>query len=115
MLGAWTLGGADAAASAGFALAVVAANFVVSAASLAWAAARSYGLVMGVALFGFLLRLAAVGAAVWAVAGAGWVHDLALGLTLVVGHLGLLFWEATSVSASLAFPALKPSAPKETA
>jgi hypothetical protein len=106
---AFVLGGAEAAASAAFALALVAANLLASAAALAWAAARSYGLVMGVALFGFLVRLAAVGAVVWSVRDLAWVHDAALGVTLVAGHLGLLAWEATSVSASLAFPALKPS------
>jgi hypothetical protein len=29
-------------------------------------------------------------------------------VTLLVTHLGLLFWELRYVSASLAFPALKP-------
>ena len=33
----------------------------------------------------------------------------ALGLTIIVTHLGLLFWELRYVSASLAFPGLKPS------
>ena len=32
-----------------------------------------------------------------------------LGATLVVSHLGLLLWETRYVSASLAFPGLKPS------
>lgn len=105
----WLAAGPDGAASAAFALGLVAANLLASATALAWAASRSYGLVMGVALFGFLIRIAAVGAAVWAVRDLSWVHDLTLGLTLVAGHLGLLVWEATAVSASLAFPALKPS------
>ena len=30
------------------------------------------------------------------------------GVTIIVTHLGLLFWETRYVSASLAFPALKP-------
>lgn len=101
--------GADGAASVAFALGLVVANLWASAALLGWAARISYGLVMGVALFGFLVRLALVGAAVFLVRDQAWVHDLALGLTLVVGHLGLLFWEARHVSASLAFPALKPT------
>lgn len=106
--------GTDGAASVAFALALVVANLWASAALLAWAASVSYALVMGVALFGFLLRLAVVGAAVWLVRDQGWVHSLCLGLTLVVGHLGLLFWEACHVSASLAFPALKPEPLQET-
>lgn len=100
--------GASGAASVGFALALVLANFAASAALLAWAARISYGLVMGVALFGFLVRMALVAAAVLAVRGQSWVHPVPLGVTLVVAHLGLLAWEARSVSATLAFPGLKP-------
>jgi hypothetical protein len=109
------LAGTDGAASVAFALGLVLANFWVSAALLAWATRISYTLVMGVALFGFLVRLALVGLAVHLVKDAGWVADLPLGLALVAGHLGLLFWEARSVSASLAFPALKPGTLKESA
>jgi hypothetical protein len=50
-----------------------------------------------------------VSAAVLLVKDAGWVEPLALGLTLVVAHLGLLFWELRYVSISLAHPGLKPS------
>lgn len=107
------LAGASGALSVGFALALVLANFWLSAALLAWAARISYALVMGVALFGFLIRLALVGAAVYAVRDQAWVAELPLGLALVAGHLGLLLWEARSVSASLAFPALKPGPSKE--
>jgi hypothetical protein len=109
------LAGGDGALSVAFALGLVLANFWLSAALLAWAARISYALVMGVALFGFLLRLALVGAAVYAVADQAWVAEVPLGLALVAGHLGLLLWEARSVSASLAFPALKPGISKETA
>lgn len=35
------------------------------------------------------------------------------GVTIVVAHLGLLFWETKYISASLAFPALKPKQPKD--
>ena len=38
-----------------------------------------------------------------------WIHLTSLGLTLVVTHLGLLFWELRYVSASLAHPGLKPA------
>ena len=37
-----------------------------------------------------------------------WIDLVALGVTVLVTHLGLLFWELRYVSASLAFPALKP-------
>lgn len=97
------------AASVGFAAALVLANFWVAALLLGWAARVSYGLLMGVALFGFLVRMGLIAAAVLAVSGQGWVEPVPLGVTLVVTHLGLLFWETRFVSASLAFPGLKPS------
>jgi len=56
-----------------------------------------------------------IGAAVWAVKDLSWVEPLPLGLTLIVTHLGLLLWELRYVSASLAFPGLKPGATKESA
>jgi hypothetical protein len=101
------------AASAAYAVAVVLANLALAAWMLSTAARISYGLLMGAALFGFLLRLALVSAAVLLVRDAGWVEPLALGLTLVVSHLGLLFWELRYVSISLAHPGLKPTS-KET-
>jgi ATP synthase I chain len=108
--------GVDGALSAAFAVAVVVANFLLAAAVLAWASRVSYGLLMGAALFGYLVRIALIGAAVWAVKDLSWVEPLPLGLTLIVTHLGLLLWELRYVSASLAFPGLKPGATtKETA
>lgn len=101
--------GPSGAASVGFAAALVLANFWVAALLLGWAARVSYGLLMGVALFGFLIRMGLIAAAVLAVSGQGWVEPVPLGVTLVVTHLGLLFWETRFVSASLAFPGLKPS------
>ena len=62
----------------------------------------------GAALFGFLLRLGLIFLAVMLVARRRWVALVPLGLTLIVTHLGLLFWEMRYVSASLAFPGLKP-------
>lgn len=105
--------GADGALSAAYATAIIALNFLLAAWMLSTAARISYGLLMGAALFGFLLRLGLVSAAVLLVKDAAWVEPLALGLTLVVAHLGLLFWELRYVSISLAHPGLKPT-PKET-
>lgn len=109
--------GAAGAASAAYAVAIVLANLLFAAWMLSTAARISYGALMGAALFGFILRLALVSAAVLVVKDAGWVEPMALGLTLVVAHLGLLFWELRYVSISLAHPGLKPTAaptPKET-
>jgi hypothetical protein len=102
---AWGWAGA---LSALYAVVLVLANFVVAAALLAWTARISLSLMMGAALFGYLVRLALITAAVVLVRDAGWVELVPLGLTLVSFHLGLLFWETRYVSASLAFPALKP-------
>jgi hypothetical protein len=108
--------GVDGALSAAFAVAVVVVNFLVAAWVLAAASRISYGLLMGAALFGYLVRIALIGLAVWAVKDLSWVEPLPLGLTLIVTHLGLLLWELRYVSASLAFPGLKPGATiKETA
>ena len=107
--------GVDGALSAAFAVAVVVANFLLAAWVLAAASRISYALLMGAALFGYLVRIALIGAAVWAVKDLSWVEPLPLGLTLIVTHLGLLLWELRYVSASLAFPGLKPGATKESA
>lgn len=103
--------GLDGAASAAFAVALVCANFALAAALLAWSARISLGFMMAAALVGYLVRLALVGAAVLLVRNLAWVELWPLGLTLVLTHLGLLFWETRYVSASLAFPGLKPRQP----
>jgi len=74
---------------------------------------RALGLLMGVSLFGFVLRLGLITVAVLAVRDQPWVEPIPLGITLVVTHLGLLFWETRYVSASLAFPGLKPSSEEQ--
>jgi hypothetical protein len=49
----------------------------------------------------------------FAVRHASWIDFTALGILVLVTHLGLLFWEMRYVSASLAFPGLKPTPNKE--
>lgn len=102
--------GLDGALSAGYGLVLVLANFLLAAALLTWAARISLAFLMGAALFGYVLRLGLLFAAVFPVRRASWVELLPLGLTIVVSHLGLLFWETRYVSASLAAPGLKPPA-----
>jgi hypothetical protein len=99
-------------ASVSYAAGLVLANFWVSAVLLGWAAGISLGFLMGMSLGSFVLRIGAIAAAVWVVRDQAWVEALPLGLTLIVAHLGLLLWETRFVSASMAFPGLKP-APKE--
>jgi len=96
-------------ASVGFATSLVLANFWLAAVALGWAARISLGLLMGVSLMGFLVRIGLISLAVLAVRDQAWVEPAPLAVTLVVAHLGLLFWETRFVSASLAFPGLKPN------
>lgn len=103
--------GVDGALSAAVAVAMVLANFALAAASLAWAARINLAVLMGTALFGYVVRLGILFAAVFVLRELAWVHLASLGVTLVVTHLGLLAWELKYVSASLAHPALKPEAP----
>ena len=102
--------GAAGAASALFGLAIAVGNLVLSAYLLAWSARISHGLLMATALFGYLIRLALIFGAVWLVKDQPWVELWPLGLSLILCHLGLLFWELRFVSASLAYPGLAPGA-----
>jgi hypothetical protein len=94
--------------TAAYALVIVLANFLASAALLAWAAPQSPTVLMGAALGGFLGRMVVVGTAVWAVSDVSWINIKLLAVTVLLTHLGLLAWETRYVSASLAFPGLKP-------
>ena len=60
------------------------------------------------AMFGFLIRLGIITTVVLLVRDATWVDLVALGVTIIISHLGLLFWELRYISASLAYPGLKP-------
>lgn len=100
--------GLDGALSAGYGLAIVVGNFALSALLLTWAGRRSMGTLMGTAMLGYVLRLGLVAVAVLAVKDLGWVELVPLGLTIIVTHVGLLMWETRHVSASLAYPGLKP-------
>lgn len=103
--------GANGAWSSAYAIAIVLANFALAALFIASAAKISLGLMMAATLFGYLVRLALIFLAVWLVRDASWISFPALGSTIIVTHLGLLFWEMKYVALSLAHPGLKPSAP----
>lgn len=105
------LWGWQGAASTLFAMGLVTVNFLVSASLIAWAARISIGLMMGVVLFGYLIRLGLILVVVLAVKDQPWVNLVALGIMLIVTQLGLLLWETRYVAASLAFPGLKPPPP----
>lgn len=100
--------GTDGFWSVGYGVALILVNFAMSAYLIASTAKISLSLMMAAVLFGFLARLAIIFVAVWVVRDAAWMQFVALGATIIVTHLGLLFWELRYVSASLAYPGLKP-------
>jgi hypothetical protein len=103
------LWGIDGAISAAYAIAIVLVNFLLSAFLITWSARISLPVLMGTVLGGYLARLGLIFAAVFVVRDASWFDKVPLGFTLIVTHLVLLVWELRFVSASLAFPGLKPS------
>ena len=95
--------------SGAYGIAIVLANFALAAAFIATAARISLGFMMAATLFGYLIRLALIFLAVWLVKDAAWISFPALGSTIIITHLGLLFWEMKYVALTLAHPGLKPT------
>ena len=100
--------GTDGALSVALGLGIVVVNFLLAAAMLGYAARISLAVMAGAALCGFLIRLGLITIAVLLVRDQSWVELVPLGISLIISHRGLLFWEMRFVSASLAFPVLKP-------
>ena len=100
--------GSSGAWSAAYGLVLVLANYGLAAWLVAYTAKISYALMMGMTLFGYIIRLAIIAAAVYFVRDLGWVELVPMGVTIIVSHVGLLFWELRYVSLSLAYPGLKP-------
>ena len=103
--------GTNGVASVGLALALVALNFVAGAAIITRALRISPTVLFGAALAGYLVRLGVMTGVVLAVRAAGWFDAVPFAVALLVTHLGLLATETRRVSASLAFPGLKPAPP----
>jgi len=101
--------GIDGVASTLYAIAIVVVNFLLAAWLLAVGGRISAAAMGAAALFGFLARLGLIFIAVLLVADAGWMELVPFGITLIVTHLVLLFWELRHVSSQLAFPGLKPA------
>ncbi|MEY4165030.1 MAG: hypothetical protein RLZ84_1537 [Actinomycetota bacterium] len=91
-------------------LVLVLVNFALSAGIISTTARISLSLMMGAVLGGYLLRLGIIFLAVFSVRNMEWLSLEALGATVIITHLGLLFWEMKFVAMSLAFPGLKPNA-----
>jgi hypothetical protein len=108
ILGAGLWRGTDAALAAAAAIALVVANWLVAGVSLGWAARHAPEALVGVALFGFLFRLAAITAVGAGIKAADVVDWPVFCGVLLAGYGGLLIWELRSISFSLASPGLKP-------
>ena len=100
--------GTDGAASVGLGLGLVLVNVWLSAFIIQTTARISFAALAAGAMFGFLIRLGILTTVVLLVRDATWVDLVALGVTIIISHLGLLFWELRYISASLAYPGLKP-------
>ena len=95
-------------ASAGLALALVLANLLLGAAAITWGARLGPNAMMAAVLGGYVVRLGIVTAVVLPVRHHGWFDVLPFAVSLLLTHLGLLIVEARHISASAAFPGLKP-------
>ncbi len=108
ILGAGLWRGVDGALGVLFGLAVVAANFLVGAALLSWAARISPTAMAGAAMGGYIVRMAGIVVIALAVQNLAFVDFRVFLFTIAFTHIGLLFWELRSVSMTMAHPGLKP-------
>jgi len=109
VLGA-VLAGINGALSAGCALLLVAANFLLGAAIIERAIAVSLNALYGAVLLGYLLRLGLLALVALALKSTPWFAAVPFAVTLLATHLGLLTLETRRVSVTLAYPGLAPSA-----
>ena len=105
-LGLWK--GVGGALGVALALVVVLANFLITGALLGWAARISPAMIMAVSLGGFLVWLIVIFGMGLLVQQIDAVNLDVFVVSVLVLHLGLLFWEMRSISFSLASPGLKP-------
>ncbi len=105
----WLIWGASGAASVAYGIAIVLVNMLLSGLMLSWAARRGPATLMAAALGGFLFRMGLATVAILAVRTQSWAEMVPLGIAVLISSFGLLFWETRYVSATLAFPGLKPS------
>jgi len=94
----YVAGGADAAWSAAIGIAIVTANFLMFALSIAWAATISPTMIAIVALGGYLVRLLVFKVALVILTKLSWFSPVAFALTLVPATIALLVYEAKALS-----------------
>ena len=94
----YAAGGADAAWSAAIGIAIVTANFLMFALSIAWAATISPTMIAIVALGGYLVRVIVFTVALVILTKLSWFSPVAFALTLVPATIALLVYEAKALS-----------------
>ncbi len=95
---AYVAGGSGAAWSAAIGVAIVTANFVMFALSIAWAASISPSMLALVALGGYLVRLIVFTVSLVMLTKLPWFSPVAFALTLVPATIALLVYEAKALS-----------------
>ncbi len=96
----WSTRGSAGAVAAVVGLAVIVGNFLLSGAMMSAAARRSLNLYHAAALFGFLLRLGLITAALLVISGVADIDRLALGITAIASYMALLIWESLELMRS---------------
>ena len=97
-------------ASSAIGIGLVVVNFLAAALIITYTIRVSLNALMAGVMFGFMLRLAMLTAAVVLLRKLSWIDDIPLLFTVLITHIGLLIWETRYVSMSLAYPGLKPRA-----
>ena len=108
VIGSYLIWGTDGVWSSSYAIALVLANYGLSAGIIAVACRISYAALLAGVLFGYIFRLALIFVAVYIFRDTHWISMPALGTSIIITHLGLLVWELKYVALSLAYPGLKP-------
>jgi len=97
-------------ASSAIGIGLVIVNFLAAALIITYTIRVSLNALMAGVMFGFMLRLGLLTAAVVLLRRFNWIEDIPLLFTVLITHIGLLVWETRYVSMSLAYPGLKPRA-----
>ena len=101
----WGLNGL---ACGGIGLGLVLVNFLMGAWVIDWAVKISPQFLMVAVLAGFVFRMGILTAVVLPIRNENWFEIIPFGVLLIFSHLGLLIWETRYISATLAYPGLKP-------
>jgi hypothetical protein len=95
--------------SAALGVVIVLINYALTAVIMSVTGRKSPSALMAGVLVGYAIRMGLVVLALYYAKHSSWAEIVPLGITLVITHVGLLLWEQRHISATLAFPGLKPT------